>query len=131
LGLACLALALLGNAWAIPRLGAEGAALVLCLCETAVCLALLGRLLVRRDIRLTAHWLLYGLPALGLLLALVAMQGRPAGQLLLVLAWVPFSAWGLSKLPAQQACRLSMARASAPWSPPSPSHPFNPQAPSP
>lgn len=131
LGLACLAMALLGNAWAIPRLGAQGAALVLCLCETFVCLALLGRLLARRDIRLTAGWLLYGLPALGLLLALAALQGRAVGQLLLVLAWVPVSAWGLSKLPAQQACRHSMARTAAPWSTPSPSDPFKPQTPFP
>lgn len=131
LGLSCLLLAVLGNAWALPGRGAEGAAQVLCLCEAFVFCVMLGRFAVRGEIRLNVAWLMYLAPALALGIVLARLAAYPEWQLLVAMAWVPASAWLLARLPAQRACRASMALVSGPWNPPSPSKTFAARKPSP
>lgn len=121
LGVLCLLLALLANMWAIPRWGAAGASLVLCLCEGFVFCALLVRFVARREIRLNGTWMMYGLPALALAAGMAALQTYPVGQLVVALVGVPAGAWLLARLPAQQLCRNSIALVMAPRNPPMPS----------
>ena len=122
LGLSCLLLAVLGNAWAIPRMGAMGASLVLCLCEVFVFCALLARLMARREIRLNRSWLLCMAPALALAAGLAAQLTHPVGQLVVAFVGIPAGGWLLSRLPAQRVCRDSIARVMSPWFAPSPSN---------
>lgn len=118
LGLSCLLLVVLGNAWVLPAAGAVGAAKVLCLCEGFVFCVLLWRFAVRGDVRLNAGWLIYLLPALALGAAMLALQAFPLWQLAVGAVWLPASLVALSQLPAQRACRASMAQVSTPWMPP-------------
>ena len=122
LGLSCLLLAVLGNAWAIPRMGAMGASLVLCLCEVFVFCALLARLMARREIRLNRSWLLCIAPALALAAGLATQLTHPVGQLVVAFVGIPAGGWLLSRLPAQRVCRDSIAREMSPWFAPSPSN---------
>ena len=121
LGLSCLLIAVLGNAWLLPGAGAVGAAQVLCVCECFVFCALLGRFAVRGEVRLNAGWLIYLLPAAALGAVLFALQAWPWWQLLVAAVWLPASMMALSQLPAQRACRDSMAQVSSPWMPSTPS----------
>lgn len=113
LGLACLALALAGNLWAVPRWGAEGAAVVLVACEALVCIGLLLRSLRRHEIRSGAGWLWCLGPA-GLLVAVLQMLDGHAGwQGVVALAWMPATLYVLKRLPAQRDSRASMAALAA------------------
>jgi O-antigen/teichoic acid export membrane protein len=117
LGLACLGLTVLGNAWAIPRHGANGAAAVLCLCEAFVFGVLLVRFAARRDLRLNAAWAAYLVPGLVLGAALFLSDGFPVLQWVLAGVGIPAALYLLLQLPAQRARRASASLLSAKWSP--------------
>jgi O-antigen/teichoic acid export membrane protein len=115
IGIACLGLNLAGNAWAIPMLGAEGAAIVLASCEAFVLLVLLARSASRRELRFDRSWVAYIAPAALLGVALWLLVDAPLGQLAIACAWAPASLLAIMQLPAQKACRASLAMTSAHW----------------
>jgi O-antigen/teichoic acid export membrane protein len=117
LGLACLVLAVVGNLWAGPRLGAEGAAMVVLGCEAFVFLSLVAGLAAQGRIRLGLDWLVYLAPAALLALALAALDGQPAWQIGVGLATLPAAVLLLSRLPASRACRESSRLTAAPATP--------------
>ena len=119
IAMGCLAINLLGNAWAIPLYGAEGAALAMFSSEAFVFLVLITRCVARRDVRLSGVWALYLAPAALLAVALWLLGDRPAWQLALACAWVPASLFMIMQLPAQRACRASLALTTAQWNRPS------------
>jgi O-antigen/teichoic acid export membrane protein len=114
--LACLAVNLGANALAIPRHGAQGAAMVFAGTETIFFAVLVARGVARGDVRLATMWPLYLVPALLLAALLCLLEGRPAWQLALACAWGPASLWGMMRLPAQRAARASLAPTSVPRS---------------
>ena len=116
-GIACLALNLAGNAWAIPMYGAEGAAMVLCACEAFVFLVLFARCAARGEARLHGAWAVYIAPAALLGVALSLLADSPVLQLAVTCVWVPATLFMLMKLPAQRACRASLSTVSAQWRP--------------
>ena len=117
LGLACLGLTIAGNAWAIPRHGADGAAAVLCLCEAFVLAVLLTRFAARGDLRLNADWAAYLLPGLVLGGCLYIAEGVALLQWGLAGVGIPVALYLLLQLPAQRARRASALQLSAKWSP--------------
>lgn len=123
LGLACLGLTIVGNEWAIPRHGANGAAAVLCLCEALVLAVLVVRFAARRDLRLNAAWVAYLVPGLLLGAAMLLADGSPLVQWVLAGVGIPGGLYLLLQLPAQRARRASVSLLSAKWSPTS--HPPN------
>ena len=110
-----LALNLAGNAWAIPMHGAEGAAMVLFACEAFVFLVLVARCVARHDVGLGADWAVYLAPAALLGVALRLLADFPVWQLVAACAWAPASLSMIMRLPAQRACRASLATTSAQW----------------
>lgn len=108
LGLGCLAVAVLGNLWAVPRWGAEGAAAVLVLCEALVLVGLLARSIRRNEIRSDAGWLWCPVPACTLAVVLYMLEGSAVWQGAVAVAFLPATLWLLSRLPAYRACRASM-----------------------
>ena len=125
--IACLGLNVAGNAWAIPMYGAEGAAMVLFLCEAFVFLVLIARCAARRDARLNGAWAAYLAPAALLGVALSLLADSPVLQLAAACAWAPAALFVIMQLPAQRACRASLATVSAQWRPePGPLGPSTP-----
>lgn len=104
-----LAANLAANAWAVPRLGAPGAALAQCASEALVLAILLARAAARREARADPGWAAHVAPALLLAAALAALEGSPWLQLALACAWAPATLAALLALPAQRACRASLA----------------------
>jgi O-antigen/teichoic acid export membrane protein len=111
--MASLGLNLAGNAWAIPRFGAEGVAMVLCSCEAFVCLLLFARCVARHDVRLNGAWAAYPAPAILLGVALSLLVDSPVLQFAVACAWAPAALFAILQLPAQRACRASLATFSA------------------
>jgi O-antigen/teichoic acid export membrane protein len=103
---ACLALNLTGNAWAVPRYGAEGVAAVLFSSEAFVFLVLLARCARRRDLRLGGAWAVYLAPAASLGVALWLLAQWPLWQLAAACAWAPAALLMIMRLPAQRAYRV-------------------------
>ena len=110
--MACLAVNLAVNAWAIPGAGAEGAAIALCASEAFFFAVLLARSVLRLDVRLGFAWAAYFVPAALLAAGLWMLADFPLWQVALACAWAPVSLAALVKMPAQKACRESLERAS-------------------
>ena len=117
LGLACLGLTIVGNAWAIPRHSANGAAAVLCLCEAFVLAVLVVRFAARRDLRLNAAWVAYLVPGVVLGAAMLLAEGSPIAQWVLAGVGIPAGLYLLLQLPAQRVRRANASLLSAKWSP--------------
>lgn len=115
--MACLGINLSANAWAIPMYGAQGAAMVLVASQAFVFLVLFARCAARRDIRLDMAWSVYLAPAALLGAASWLLAGWPIWQLAAACAWAPATMFVISRLPAQRACRASLAMTSAKGSP--------------
>lgn len=107
-----LGLNLAVNAGAVPLLGAEGAAVALVAGEALVFVALFARAAARRDLGIDATWTAYLLPAIGLLAILSLLGNRSILQLLAACAWAPVALVAILQLPAQKACRASLAAVS-------------------
>ena len=107
---ACLALSLAGNAWAIPRYGAAGVAMVMFACEALVFAVLLARATARGDLRLDAGFAAHLAPAALLAGALWLLADAPGWQFALACAWAPLALLAVMQLPAQKACRASLAK---------------------
>ena len=114
-GIALLGLNALLNTWAVPARGAEGAAMAFAASEAFAFAVLFARCLARRDARLDAAWVVYLVPAalLGAILAL--LDGSPVLQFAVACAWAPASLLATTQLPAQKACRASLAAVTAQW----------------
>lgn len=110
------------NAWAVPRLDAQGAALALCASEALVFALLLGRSVARGDAELGASWIAYLVPALLLGAVLASLDSSPALQFAVACAWAPPALAAILALPAQRACRASLAEVASAW--PSPAGPL-------
>ena len=106
-----LLFSVLGSTWALPRHGAQGAAVVLCLFQGGVWLVLMARALARREIRFDAGWLGYAAPALVLAALLAAWPTglASAGSVALAFGWVALSLPLLLRLPLQRRCRAGLA----------------------
>ena len=83
--------------------------------EACVFLVLLARCVARRDVRLSGLWAFYLVPASLLGMALWLLAGAPVWQLAVACAWVPASLFAITQLPAQRACRASVALTTAQW----------------
>ncbi len=106
-GIACLGLNLAGNAWAIPRYAAEGAAMVLCACEGFV---FMGVGHEKCDAaRAAPQWRVGCLSGAGAGAGGGAVAaGRIATvQLTVACVFAPLAMFVIIKLPAQKACRAS------------------------
>lgn len=110
---ACLAINLAGNALAIPVHGAEGAAMALCASEAFLFFVLLARAAARRDASPSVAWLAYLAPAALLAGALWMLSDLPLWQLAVACIWAPASLLMILRLPAQKACRASLAKTAA------------------
>ena len=108
-GALCISLA--GNTWAIPSYGAVGVAVVLLASEAFVFVVLFARCVARRELKVDGAWAIYLVPAalLGVLLSMLA--GSPVLQLALACVWAPAALIFIVQLPAQKACRASLAAA--------------------
>lgn len=106
-----LLFSLLGSTWALPRHGAQGAAVVLCLFQGGVWLVLAARALARGEVRLDAGWLGYAAPALLLAALMAALPAGPdsAGYLVLACGGAALSLALLLRLPLQRRCRARLA----------------------
>lgn len=122
-GLALLAVNIALNGLLVPARGAEGAAMAQCATEAFVFGVLVVRCLARGDARLGPAWAIYLLPAAGLALALYLLADLPAAQFALACAWAPASLVAVLRLPAQRACRASLAAVNQPWDSPPGMHP--------
>ncbi len=121
-GLASLGLNAALNTWWVPLHGPEGAAMALCASEACAFAMLLARCARRRDVKLNGAWAIYLLPAILLGVALSLLDDTPLLQLALTCGWAPAGLLAILKLPAQKACRASLASVSA--RSPQPADPF-------
>ena len=112
---ACLGINLLANVLAIPTYGAEGAAMALCASEAFMFVVLFARSAAGRDVRPGVAWLVYLAPAALLAAALWMLSDLPLWQLAVACVWAPASLLMILHLPAQKACRASLARTSTQW----------------
>ena len=112
-----LGINLASNTWAVTSYGAEGAAMVLCASEAFVFLVLFARCAARRELRLNGAWAVYLAPAALLGVVLWMLAGSPMLQVAVACAWVPATLLVIVRLPAQKACRASLAVLSAQWPP--------------
>lgn len=107
--LAALAVNLAGNSWAVPAYGAEGAAAVLCATEALVFAVLLARCLARGELGIGTAWIGYLLPAALLAAVMTMLASSPLLQFVVACAWGPAALLLIVQLPAQKACRASLA----------------------
>ena len=124
---ACLGLNAAFNTWGVRLHGAEGAAMALCASEAFVFVVLLARFMARREAGLNGAWSVYLIPATLLGVVLSLLDGSPVLQLAVACAWAPATLLATLQLPAQRACRASLAAVSAQW--PQPAGPLAPSNP--
>lgn len=97
------------NAWTVPRLGAEGAAMATCYTEGFILLALTLAMAARGELRLDVRILVYLIPAIVLGILLYGLDGQPLARLAVAFIVAPMSLLLLWQLPEQKACRASLA----------------------
>jgi O-antigen/teichoic acid export membrane protein len=110
---AALAINVVANLWAVPRLGAEGGAIATCCSEGAALIGLAALFVARRDVRVDASVFVYLIPGLLLALVLYNLQRMPYTQLAAAVCFAPLAMLLLWQLPEQRHCRSSSHRAQA------------------
>jgi O-antigen/teichoic acid export membrane protein len=102
-----LAINVVANLWAVPRLGAEGGAIATCCSECAAFIALAMLFGARQDIRFDASVLVYVIPGLVLAIVLYSLDRMPYTQLAAAVCLAPSAMLLLWQLPEQRNCRSS------------------------
>lgn len=113
--LGALAASIAANAWATPRHGANGAAMALVASEALFFAVLAVRCVARHEVRVGGFWAPYLVPAALLAMALWLLEGLPVWQLAVACAWAPAALLVILRLPAQRACRASLAMTTKQW----------------